>query len=155
MALSTLENTSASAKPVGPLLAMHARYEAAWEEYNRIDQAKTELNDKDEAGRILRFRYEDAMRASGRETDALQMAILYQVPTTWQEALVLQFHIHLRSDPHSDKTEEEKAALEVASDTLFDFMCDEIDHDKSEGVFHRSECIVSDRRRSRTGCLAA
>ena len=70
---------------------MHARYEAAWEEYNNIDTAQLKLNDRNEAERCLKFRYSDALKANNAETDALRLAILYQVPTTWQEALVLQY----------------------------------------------------------------
>ena len=141
--------------PPSPLLAMHARYEAAWEEYNNIDTAQLKLNDRNEAERCLKFRYSDALKANNAETDALRLAILYQVPTTWQEALVLQYHVHSTADPHSDLTDDEKNALEIGLDTLFDFMCDEVAHGEDDGIFHRAECIVSDRRRYRTGKVGA
>ena len=138
-----------------PLVAMHARYEAAWEEYSTIDTAQLKLNDKNETERCLKFRYSDALKANNAETDALRLAILYQVPTTWQEALVLQYHVHSTADPHSDLTDDEKNALEIGLDTLFDFMCDEVAHGEDDGIFHRAECIVSDRRRYRTGKVGA
>ena len=144
-----------AAVATSPLLAMHARYEAAWEEYNTVDTAQLKLNDKNEAERCLKFRYSDALKANNAETDALRLAILYQVPTTWQEALVLQYHINSATDLHTLLPEDERRALEVASDTLLDFMCDEVDHDEEDGIFHRSECIVSDRRRFRTGKVGA
>ena len=138
-----------------PIIAMHGRYITAWEEYNTIDVAATKLNDKNEAERILRFRYADAMGASSAEANALRLAILYQVPTTWPEALILQYHIHNIGDPHTTRTEEENNALEVALDTLLDFMCDEIEHEDEDNIFQRSEHIVSERRRFRTGKLGA
>ena len=134
---------------------MHARYEAGWDEYNRIDEAGTRLKPSSDKERSLAFAYELAMKASNTESQALQRAILYQVPTTWQEALILQFHIHVAGDAYTEHTEAERVALEVATDTLFDFMCDEIDHEDVEGQFQNSEHLVSDRRRLRTGKLGA
>lgn len=155
MAMHTVETATAPTTPVSPIAAMHARYEATWEEYNRLDEAHTKLDKKDESGRRLDNRYQDGMKASSREADALQMAILYQVPTTWQEALMLQYHVHTAADPHRNMTEDEKFAVETGLDTIFDFMCDEIDHDEEVSMLQRSECLVSDRRRHRTGKIGA
>ncbi len=155
MAMFTVETAPAPTTPVSTIAAMHARYEATWEEYNRLDEAQTKLDKKDESGRRLGDRYQDGMKASSREADALQMAILYQVPTTWQEALMLQYHVHTAADPRRTMTEDEKLAIETGLDTIFDFMCDEIDHDENVGIMHRSECLVSERRQYRTGKIGA
>ncbi len=145
----------ANSETTSPILAIHNRYEAAWREYNDIDRANTKLNRKNEAEQNLSYRYENAMRANNAETDALRLAILYQVPTTWQEALVLQFHIQSIFDPCNSSTDDESNALTVAVETLFDFMCDEVEHEDVEGLFQISEHMVSDNRRRRTGKLEA
>ncbi len=81
---------SAATKP-SPILAMHSRYVAAWEGFNRIDVAETALDKNDRADWSLGYHYQTAKDANNAETDALRQAILYQVPTTWVEAMVLQF----------------------------------------------------------------
>jgi hypothetical protein len=46
MAEAELRTESVCAKPTGSLImALHARYEASWEEYNRLDVAQLALND--------------------------------------------------------------------------------------------------------------
>jgi hypothetical protein len=137
------------------IVSLHARYEAAWVEYNTIDSARVALNKKNEAERLLDFSYEDAMKANHREIEALRLAIFYQVPTTWQEALLLQYHVHSILEPSQAAAEEEAEALATAVDTLFDFMCDEIEHEDVEGLFQRGEHLVSERRHRRTGKLQA
>jgi hypothetical protein len=94
------------------------------------------------------------MQRSQAESEALHLAILFQVPTTWPEALVLQYHVHNAADPYTELNDTEKRALEVGLDTLFDFMCDEIDHEERDGIFQRAECLVSERRQLRTGIIA-
>ena len=136
-----------------PILALHARYEAAWAEYNRIDDARTTLDTQNREDRIVDFRYEEAMAVSGAEANALRVAILYQVPTTWQEAMILQFHIWSVFEPENPGTANEQSAMATAIDTLFDFMCDEIEHEDVEGQFQTGEHLVSQRRRNRTGKL--
>lgn len=137
-----------------PILAMHARYEAAGQEYNRIDLAATKLG-KDEADLTLRFHYQKAQRANNAEVDALRQAILYQVPATWPEAMILLFHIHIAFDLTDKPTEEETAATETAIDTLFDFMCCEVeqDHEQIGSQFQTSANLVFSKRRYRTGTL--
>ena len=143
------------ATATSPILAMHARYEAAWAEFIIIEDARMKLDPKDRDESALAHRYDDAMKVNAGETDALRLAILYQVPTTRQEALVLQYHAHGAADPDLMTTSDERDALSVASDTLFDFHCDETDHDDSDGMFQSAEHIVSERRRFRTGKVGA
>lgn len=137
-----------------PIIAMHVRYETAWLEYNRIDDADIALDKSTDAGKSLTYRYHDAEQANTGETDALRLAILYQVPTTWLEAMILQFHIHIAFDPDDSSTDENRAAISVAIDTLLDFMCGEIDHDGLGRQFQNSARLVSNRRRFRTGQAA-
>ena len=138
-----------------PILAMHARYEASWAEFIIVEDARMKLDRKDRDESALAHRYDDAMKVNAGETDALRLAILYQVPITPQEALVLQYHVHGASDPDLMATSDERDALSVANDTLFDYRCDEIDHDDSDGMFQSAEHIVSERRRFRTGKVGA
>ena len=138
-----------------PILAMHARYEAAWTEFNSIEAAKANLNTKNEAERDLAYRYDEAMKANTGETDALRVAMLYQVPSTWQEALILQFHVQSAADPALLATQGEKDALEVGHDTLFDFMSGEVDLEGANEVLRNTAEIVCDRRRFRTGSVGA
>ena len=120
-----------------------------------IEDARMKLDRKDRDESALAHRYDDAMKVNAGETDALRLAILYQVPITPQEALVLQYHTHGASDPDLMATSDERDALSVANDTLFDYRCDETDHDDSDGMFQSAEHIVSERRRFRTGKVGA
>ena len=137
-----------------PILAMHARDEKAWEEYNAIDAEHAQTpNDREHLG--VRFRYREAMSSSQSEIDALRLAILYQVPKTWAEAMVLQYHIHIMNDLTDKPSDEDRAALETAIDTLFDFMCCEVeqDHEELGKQFQTSANLVFTKRRYRTGIL--
>jgi len=149
--------SAVKAAAASPILAMHARYEAAWEQFNQIDTASTALNRKDPADDSLGFKYQTAETANNAETDALRQAILYQVPTTWPEAMVLLYHIHIAFDLTDKPTKEERAATETAIDTLFDFMCCEVDqdHEALGKHFQTSANIVFDKRRYRTGIVEA
>jgi transposase-like protein len=140
-----------------PILAMHARYEAAWQEYNQIDVAGTKLDKSDADDDLLGFKYQRAETANNAETDALRQAILYQVPTTWTEAMVLLCHIHIAFDLTDKPTKEDWTATHTALDTLFDFMCCEVDqdHEALGKHFQASANIVFDKRRYRTGIVEA
>ncbi len=140
---------------VSPILAMHARYEVAVEEHHRLDVARSAL-EKSKEDHALCCRYSAAMNKSMAETDALRRAILYQVPETWPEALVLARHIHVAHDMEDAPSEEDKAALQTAIDTLFDFMCCEVDqdHEALGPQFQTSANLVFFARRLRRGVTA-
>jgi hypothetical protein len=71
-------------------MAMHKRYEEAQTEYLTVEKAESQARkDGDESV----FRLVHATKALIDESDALRVAILHQVPTSWIEAMVLQFHI--------------------------------------------------------------
>lgn len=149
------ENPIAGATAVSPILTMHARYEAAWAEYNAIDEARTAIATSKDGDRQLDFRYADAMKASSAETDALRLAIFYQLPTSWQEAMVLQFHIYSTFDAGQVGPEDEQLAINTAVETLFDFMCCEVeaDHERLGNQFQIGANLVFDKRRYRAGNL--
>jgi hypothetical protein len=138
-------------------MAMHDRYARAWSEYLVIDQATFGASrDHDDDRRDKLYR---ALKASTRETDALRLTILHQVPTTWVEAMVLQFHITTMFDMLNSVDEPaaavERETLATAIDTLFDFMCCEVDQDHGElgQTFFDDAGRVHLARRYRTGLL--
>lgn len=141
-----------------PIMAMHQRYEETMAEYLAIEKAESiarRERDEDAEGALAR-----AMRASCRESDALRVAILHQVPDTWPEAQVLQFHITNAFDLLTGCTnvsEIEQQALQIAIDTLFDFMCCEVDSDHGEigRSFQDGASRVFFQRRRRTGVMEA
>ena len=134
------------------LLAMHARYEAAWNEYNRIDAARTALHNAPD--RSLFFGYESGLCDNNRETDLLRHAVLYQVPSTDEELAVLAFHAWGVFD-HDQSTEEDNLALEQALVSIFDYLVGENrgDLEKLGPQFSAGAQITVRRRRYRTGLV--
>ncbi len=147
--------SAVKAAMASPILAMHARYEAAWVEFNAIDRARTALNTNIPDNCNLEFRYAGAMKASNGGIDALRLAIFYQVPTSWQEAMILQFHLYSIFDAGQVVPEEEQLALNTAIETLFDFMCCKVDadHERLGHQFQTGANLVFEKRRYRTGNL--
>ena len=138
------------------ILAMHARYEQAWQEFNTIDGASLEFAGKTDPDSLCEHHKLDrAGKANAREFDALRLAILWQVPDTWPEALVLSYHIHCAHDLEDSPSKESKAALAAAIDTLFDFMACEVeqDHEALGEQFKNGTMLVFEQRRLRTGVV--
>lgn len=145
--------------PRSPILAMHLRYEAAWEEYNAIERSEMELTKDDHAAKL---RHEYASKANNAETDALRLAILYQVPDTYAEAMILQYHIVNGYDltqgaPPTKAESTEAEAVKIAIDTLFDFLAckNNDDHEALGTSFKHSAMRVFRSRRLRTGDVGA
>lgn len=142
------------------ILALHARYEQAWGEYNRLEEARAAWAKakppSEEHSR--KYQIESAQSESQREIDALRLALLHQVPTNWQEALVLADHVHtalaITDSFDTDRNDPERSAFETGFDTLLDFMFGEIDHEGIGGYqMEQAEKIVRERRRFRTAQL--
>ncbi|HXG70345.1 MAG TPA: hypothetical protein VNJ04_06985 [Gemmatimonadaceae bacterium] len=96
--------------------------------------------------------------STSREQMALTVAISQQVPTTWQEAVALTFHLHTINPVETNISEDEKAAFTVGFDTLLDFMFGEIDHEgvpgnARPGQLNNVEHLLRDRRRMRRAQL--
>lgn len=142
---------------LSPILSMHARYEQTMAEYNIVDQAEGAARKDDDD--YHQSRYSQALKALTRETDALRVAILHQVPVIWKEVMILQFHIVNAFDMHAncagEPPEAEKEALQTAIDTVFDFMCCEIDtdHEKVGAAFQDGASHALWKRRYRTGSV--
>lgn len=134
------------------ILTMHQRYEAALMDFATAEKAEAKC-----AGAGPQFAFSHAMKTLIQESDALRDAILYQVPRTWPEALVLQFHITNAFDMHANgttpPTDAEKERLETALDALFDFMCCEVEqnHEALGRAFQDGAGRVFNLRRHRTG----
>ncbi|HVL77879.1 MAG TPA: hypothetical protein VM346_01175 [Sphingomicrobium sp.] len=138
------------------ILALHARYEAAWDEYNRLDNAKLALDESVEEERRLSFRYDDAMRRNQEEVDALRVAILLQVPSTDEELSILAFHMWSLYDSDSETASGiEKRALEEGLNSTFDYLVGEgrCEMDRLGRQFANGASLAFDRRRFRTGQL--
>ncbi|RDE05579.1 hypothetical protein [Sphingomonas aracearum] len=153
---ATAANAAATIDAATPIRVMHTRYEAAMSAANALDEAKLELGDSP-ADRQRETRYEEAMEAADAEGDALRTAIFYQVPTTWTDALILQYHITVAHGLHTPGKEppHEAAALTTAIDTLFDFIATEVnvDHEAIGDRFKAATMRVWNRRRFRTAEL--
>lgn len=124
-------NTPATAA-LSTIRALHARYEENETAYVAIDRADMERAQAG-ADQMLGCRYRDAMKESAAASDALRLAVLFQVPTDRSDALILQYHIRCQHDINANSTDEvsdqDKLALDLAIDALFDFMArDNADH---------------------------
>ncbi len=144
-----MEPGARPANPNSPILAMHARYERLWHDHHVADVAGLATAETQE-GHHRKIDFEQAMAALEAESDALRVAILYQVPGTHAEAAVLQFYIAQAVD---DTDERETAAVRVAVDALLDFMaCDQSNRGESlSRMMTQVAGYASKRRRARTG----
>lgn len=143
--------TSASA-----ILAMHARFEAASIEYNRVDEAQPRKpadygNENADTFRVY-FRCEDGMRENAEESELLRHAILYQVPTTDKELSLLAFHAWGLFD-YDQNTDSDRRALGQALNSIFDYLVSEgrADMEEMGRQFTNGAMIAFHRRRYRTG----
>lgn len=159
MATQTLPTDIPLAKPSvssSPIAVMHTRYEAVMAVSSVVDSASLNLGKSDDEQQ-LGFGYAKAITTCEAETDALRTAILFQIPTSWHDALILQYHVYVAHDLYTPgrEPENERAALGVAIATIFDFMARmvEADQDALGRCFKASTMLVSDRRRFRTAEL--
>lgn len=131
---------------------MHARYEAAWDEYNVIDDAKGKLGKDDDLR--LTFGYETGLRENSTETDLLRHTILHQVPNTDEELAVLAFHAWGIFD-YDQNTEEDRTALAQGLSSIFDYLVGEsrADMEKMGHQFASGAMLAFHRRRHRTGLV--
>ncbi len=145
---------NASVTPAKPsaLLAMHARFEAAWDEYSIVDEAKTALGQKSDLGLILG--YATGLRENNHESELLRHAVLHQVPSTDEELTVLAFHAWGLFD-YDQNTQDDHRALGQALNSIFDYLVGEGRADE-EGMgrqFATGAMLAQNRRRCRTGLL--
>lgn len=144
------------------IFTLHARFEEVWQEYYTIEAAKIAARVEPASSRdahAREFRLDEAARRSGDEEVALNIAILHQVPSTWQEALILAAHLKIIGiEEGGERTGAERQAAETGFDTLLDFLFGQIDHEKLECAGEQLSNIariVYERRRLRTGHVEA
>lgn len=126
--MSKSANIAAALAAASPILVMHGRYEQSYLNWRTLDRQQFPLLGKEEENREFE-RIGTAMRTIACEHDTLRQAILYQVPTTWPEAMLLCFH--LRISLFDDGSENEHAR-KVALTSLFDFMCCQVQQEHAD-----------------------
>lgn len=152
----------------GPSLisALHSRYEAIQAEYQPIEKAEYELSDEPSDGEIGQqlARFRSAIKTLCEEEDAVRNAILFQVPDSQSDALILQYHIVCAADLYAGAPEQNEAdnrRLQLAIETLFDFMSCEIETEGQTvpsaigATLAASATRVFNARRLRTGVVEA
>lgn len=138
------------------IMALHAQYEAAWANYHAIEDATPAAQDAPpvSAEWCRKVSLDDAGAAATREIDALRLSICYQVPSTWEEVLVLAYHVYNVAEVGNEVTEEDRQAFEAGYATMLDFMFGELDHEGFSGQMMNSWAnTVYSKRRLRTGVL--
>lgn len=108
--------------------ALHRQYERATAALDVIDNMP--LGGESAAPPDGTWGRDEAAGVVTNELNALEAAILHQVPGSWAEALILLFHLRSACDHVTASTTRNQAAserLHLAVDTLFDFMCCEIE----------------------------
>jgi hypothetical protein len=143
------------------ILAMHDRYEQSWIDYNRLDRAACNLHKAEPPSDEWSFRcsLEQGRNLLSSEKMALTTALCQLMPSTWQEALVLAFHLHTLDPIETNLTDAEKQAFTVGSEALLDFMFSGIDTKGVPGAVEPGQLVdaaglVMHRRRMRRAQLA-
>jgi hypothetical protein len=150
--------TTNTTQTASVIRAMHARYEQCSAEYNRIDAEEARLRRGGES--LTALHLDTAMHHNRIESDTLRQAILMQVPDSWPDALILQFHVWVEQDAQAaadQVSEGERNVLSIAMDTLLDFMACEVQADHAEigNDFQQARNMVHFKRRYRTGEVEA
>ena len=140
------------------ILGLHARYETAWDEHKRLDEGQPRKPEDPRNNEEQLRRYygcEEGMRNNEQETDLLRAAILWQIPTTDEEATVIAYHLWSLYDPQTTYSDGEKKALEVGLTNLFDYLVSEgrADMEAMGREFSTGALIAYKHRRYRTGLL--
>lgn len=93
------------------------------------------------------------MQDNSDETDLIRRLLLWQVPTTDEEATVLAFHLWGLFDQHTELDRDERKALEIGRTNLFDYLVSEgrADMEKMGQQFATGAMLAWNRRRYRTG----
>lgn len=116
-------NTSTAAATLTSIEALNRQWEQANAAYTA--NAEAHLRPLDKSGVILAERGETL---SYEEAKLLHTAILYQRPRNWRDALILAVHLNIATDPGCVGTsEDEAAAMELASAALATFISDQAD----------------------------
>lgn len=153
-------NAPAKSEPTNSgslILAMHARYEAAWRAYNLTDAAQpSKPKDGRDPNWIHYYRCEAGMAHNSAETELIRLAICYQVPGTDEELTALAFHVSGLADDDYNLTDDERSALAQGLSTMLDYLVREgrADMEKLGGQFSAAAMLAFHRCRYRTGVTA-
>lgn len=146
------------------ILALHDRYEQAWQEYHEIDLKKprkaSELPEGERS--IACINRERGKVESFQETSLIRNTICYQIPTTDEEAAILIHHVWVMIDESSgvyleELSLEEKQSLEQSINSVFIYLAcrGTVDAAKIGPQFSRHAMLAVKRRRYRTGMAPA
>ena len=113
--------TNTHPETVSAIVAMNARYEQSWLDYNTVEKAV----DDEERGSTAYNRFSHAHTYLAREQAALQTAIIRQTPTTITEALILLSHLNAGIDCYEGLDDIEKNGVDEASGTVLEFFATE------------------------------
>lgn len=132
------------------IAALHRRFEAAWAEHHVMDCHEIATKDDHREQNWCRRGQEE----NEAETDALRIAILYQVPNDQEDLALLSYHVWSVYD-EGQNSKREMAALTVALTSLFDYVMDEaagrVDMSAHGKMLNTATMLAYHRRRYRTG----
>lgn len=144
-----------------PIATLHALFEASWAASLRIEDDWQDGDPETDLG--AKHRQERASHKCGLESVALQQAILMQMPNTWRDAMILQYHVYdlfetvsgVPGKGHEKAAERERLMVQIAIESVFDFMASELPHDHEQigPMFKASTMLAYDNRRGRTGAV--
>ncbi len=138
------------------ILAMNLRYDAAWEEYNRAEEAQIALSKGEPSAAVSQLHLDQGMRESSRESDLLRLTILHQVPETDDELSILLFHAWGLFDLDRN-SEKERVALGQALTSTLHYVTSNgrVDLEKMGRQFTNGAMIADSRVCARTGLIDA
>jgi len=140
---------------VSLMMALHARYEAAWVEYNHIDseQGKRPSDGAADPNWHNYFSSQGGMEENAEESEMIRLLICYQMPNTDEELTVLAFHVWGLVGMGAEITKRERRALEQGSNSMFDYLVTEgrAAMDDLGKQFTAGAMLAWHRRRYRTG----
>lgn len=149
---------AAAASPIKAslIMSLHARYEAAYEEYNHIEETRPKApGNSGDPSWYAYARADRGLEENFRETSLLRQMICYQVPSTDEELTVLAFHVWSLFDT-PEMLDEERRALDQGLNSMFDYLVCEgrADMGKAGSQFATGAMLAWHRRRYRTGLTA-
>jgi len=159
MAITNLNPIASHGSSGSLILALAARYEQAWDEYNHIDRKQPRKPTGDAVNGPdwhPYYRSQRGMADNFEETQLLRETICYQVPDTDEELTVLAHHAWIMFDDQSKMTKREIRALQQALNSIFDYLASNgrMDSVKAGDQFTTNAMLAFHRRRYRTGVTA-
>jgi hypothetical protein len=138
------------------ILALHARYEAVWEDFNRLDEAQPAQAHVDFTQPSAHRHYYACERGKGELADEaalVRRVILRQVPSTDEEVTIMLAHLWGAYDAGEGLADEDRKAIEVGLVNVLDYMVAEgrADMELLGKQFTDAAMIAWSQRRHREG----